>query len=628
MSRQVNLVLFALTLLTVLQSLGVSAHAAAPPVPTSGPAFAFYYGENPPWDQLQAFDIVIVDPDHVPDPHVPALEHTRLVAYVALGEVQPSRSYARNLPKSWLRGENKDWASHLIDQAQPDWPQFFVESVVAPLWAKGYRTFFLDTLDSYQLFAKTPEERVAQEDGMVRAIQAVTQRFPNVRLIFNRGFEILGRTHQNVEAVVAESLFQGYDAGKARFASVPDADRQWLQGQLQRARNEFNLPVVVIDYVPSAQRELARMTAQRITELGFIPWVTTPDLATLGIGTIEVMPRKVLVVHSPVKNEYDLREIEPVLFGALPLNHLGYVPDYVDALSLPEKSLAGRYAGVIVWLTEEPTAIERQNLLSWSKKLVADNVAMLLVDQFDYLIDSPLGKSLGFQTAYPPRNTAPIDVLIQSDLMGFERMPRPVPESFFGLKISNGEPLLTLKRKDVEQVAAALTPWGGYVMSRYAVITQPGGQGDRWVINPFALFQKALRLPDMPIADATTETGRRMLMVHMDGDGFISRSELPGYPMAGVVVRDRVVKKYPIPMTISVIEAELSPSGLYPALSSAAEQVAKEIFRAPHVALASHSYSHPFNWRQASSSDSSEGYNLRLPGYKFNLEREIAGSIR
>jgi hypothetical protein len=114
----------------------------------------------------------------------------------------------------------------------------------------------------------------------------------------------------------------------------------------------------------------------------------------------------------------------------------------------------------------------------------------------------------------------------------------------------------------------------------------------------------------------------------MDGDGFVSRSELPGNPMAGEVVRDRVVNKYPLPMTISVIEAEISPTGLYPGLSSAAEKIAKDIFRAPNVAIASHSYSHPFIWRNASAGDVNEGYNLRIPGYRFDLQREIEGSIQ
>jgi hypothetical protein len=294
---------------------------------------------------------------------------------------------------------------------------------------------------------------------------------------------------------------------------------------------------------------------------------------------------------------------------------------------LPEYVLAGRYAGVMVWLTEDADDIQRQKLTDWILKQVEAKVLLSLVNQLDFLVEGPLGKSLGLMVNYPTRTTAPIEIVKQDAMIGFERLPQPAADGFFSLSVLHGDSYLTLKRGDDLQVAAALTSWGGFVLAPYAVVTLPGGNGDRWVINPFAFLKQTLRLPDMPIPDVTTETGRRMLMVHMDGDGFVSRSELAGNPMAGEVVRDRVVNKYPLPMTISVIEAEISPTGLYPGLSSAAEKIARDIFRSPNVAIASHSYSHPFVWRKASVSDVNEGYNLRLPGYKYDLQREIEGSI-
>ena len=151
------------------------------------PAIAFFYGANPPWSELQAFDLVVVDPGHVQDPRTVSLPHTRLAAYVALGEVQLSRPYAKAIPKAWLVGENKDWGSRLIDQSQDEWPRFFTDQVIAPLWDNGYRTFFLDTLDSYHLFSKTPDQRAAQEAGMVAVISSIVQRFPQIKLVFNRG---------------------------------------------------------------------------------------------------------------------------------------------------------------------------------------------------------------------------------------------------------------------------------------------------------------------------------------------------------------------------------------------------------------------------------------------------------
>lgn len=617
---------FLMSLLAGLPGLRAQAAAPAP----LGTAVAFFYGANPPWAELQAFDLVVVDPDHVPNPQLPALPHTRLAAYVALGEVQPSRAYASKIPKSWLRGENKDWGSRLINQAQPEWPQFFTEQVIAPLWKSGYRTFFLDTLDSYHLFSSTPEARAVQEAGMVKVITTLKKQFPQAKLIFNRGFEILPQVHASVESVVAESLFQGYDAGKSSYRVVPEEDRRWLLGQLQKVKNVYRLPVVVIDYVPASQRPLARETAKRIQALGFVPWVTTPDLGTLGVGAIELMPRKVLVVHSVAKDEGALRYMEPVRHGSMPLQYLGYVPEFVDVMNLPQLTLAGRYAGVVLWLTETDPPESEALLTSWLTRQISDQVPLALMDPPDYLLEGPVGQRLGLTKTNLPMTLAPIEIALKSPLMGYEREPKPLADNFYALTVAQGESLLTLKRDQHEQVAAAITPWGGYAMSPFTVVTLAAGAGERWIVDPFGFFSQALQLPAMPVPDVSTESGRRLFMVHMDGDGWVSRSELPGNPLAAELVRDRVVKKYPVPMTISVIEAEISPDGLYPELSPLAEQVAKDIFRAPHVALASHSYSHPFFWAKVEAGADSHGakaVNLRLKGYEFNMQREIEGSI-
>lgn len=109
--------------------------------------------------QLRAFDAVVVEPDHGFDPSRARTPATQWFAYVSVGEVAPGRRWYQALPKAWLAGSNAAWASRVIDQSQPQWPDFYVDHVIAPLWDKGYRGFFLDTLDSYQLVAKDAAAR-------------------------------------------------------------------------------------------------------------------------------------------------------------------------------------------------------------------------------------------------------------------------------------------------------------------------------------------------------------------------------------------------------------------------------------------------------------------------------------
>ena len=317
----------------------------------SQPNIAMFYGDNPPWDELHAFDVVVVEPLHVPDPKPYANDKTALFAYVSLGEASPDRVYLKDIPDAWKLGQVAEWGSIVLDQSRPEWPAFFVEHAIKPLWDAGYRGFFLDTLDSYQRFAKTDVARASQEAGLVAVIRELKRRYPQARLIFNRGFEILPQVHQDVFAVAVESLFQQWNQTQQKYGTVLAADREWLLGQLKRVTQEYKLPVISIDYVPAGKRDLARETAAKIGDLGFIPWVTNPELNMLGVGKIEVMPRKVLMVYNSGNTEYDLIDTNALHYGTMPLNYLGYSAEYLDARrTLPNYPLAGRYAGIVVWL--------------------------------------------------------------------------------------------------------------------------------------------------------------------------------------------------------------------------------------------------------------------------------------
>jgi polysaccharide biosynthesis protein PelA len=150
----------------------------------------------------------------------------------------------------------------------------------------------------------------------------------------------------------------------------------------------------------------------------------------------------------------------------------------------------------------------------------------------------------------------------------------------------------------------------------------------RWVVDPIAFLRQALALPPMPLPDLTTESGRRLLLAHVDGDGFANFSDQPGSPMAGAVLLNEVFERYRVPTTMSVIEAETSPQGLHPQHAEVLEAIARRIFALPHVEIGSHSYSHPFNWEKAAAATADGRYRLQLPGYVFDIEREVAGSIR
>ena len=258
---------------------------AAMQIPTTA---AFYYANNPPFVAMSGIDIVVVEPDHVSAPReavrLSKSQRQNLFAYVSIGEVNASRPYYSDVPKEVIRKENAAWGSWVVDQNSAAWREFFLNTIIEPLWEKGWRGFFLDTLDSYQSFSNSDDERRLQTTALVETIKELKKRYPKAQLILNRGFELLPDVLEFTYAIAAESLYKTFDAEKKQYGNVSEKDRAWLISQLSKVHTEYRLPVIVIDYVnplmPEACREV-RETAARIRVDGFIPWVTDGAISTL-----------------------------------------------------------------------------------------------------------------------------------------------------------------------------------------------------------------------------------------------------------------------------------------------------------------------------------------------------------
>ena len=599
----------------------------------AGTAAAFYYGPDIPWSRLALYDYPVVEPDQA-DGVPSSVSDQRFYAYVSLGEVLPQRPYFSMIKPEWRLGKNRNWGSWVLDQSQPELRDIFVEKVFAPLWEAGYRGFFLDTLDSYQLGVTEEEARQRQREGLAALINAVSERYPDARFILNRGFELMPMITATVDAIAAESLYQRWLPDKDSYQIVPDTDREWLLQQFLQVRKQFDVDGIAIDYAPPAERDQARKLARQIANHGLIPWVTNPAIDGFGVGIREVLPRDVLLIHGG--NEERLWEhADAIRYGLMPLQFQGLIPDIrnVDD-AMPAGELRGRYAGIVVWL--EKDGVTSADFERW---LVRQRESGVPIVMLGYPAVDPLGPNgqvFGFQGRTTPQ-VLPSIVSQHAD-MGFEApLPRFLP---VGEPLYNGQatmPWLEMVSGSQRYMPVAITEWGGYAMKPYlirsALPTVKAEGLDRWMLNPLTFLHDALRLPAMPIPDVTTENGRRLGFAHMDGDGFPSLAEVRDYQgrADARVLLEEVLKKFTLPTTLSVIEGEVASDGLYPNQAADLQQIAREMFRLDHVEAATHTYSHPFFWYDAQNNPGElygpEGQlRLPMPGYKMDPVREVAGS--
>lgn len=590
---------------------------------------AFWYADQPPLEELAQFDWVVLEPGHVAAADIGFLarQGAKPFAYLSVGEVDRHQAEQVALaPEAATSMRNDAWDSQIMDLAAPAWREHLLVRA-DELREQGYRGLFLDTLDSFMLLPEA--DRQAQRQALVSLLRELKTRHPDLSLFFNRGFEVLPELDQVAAAVAVESIHAGWDAQLGEYREVPAADRQWLEGQLNLVRDR-RLPIVAIEYLPAHRRSEARELARRLQGEGYLPYVTTPELNHLGIGAVEVQPRRIAVVYDP--REGDVPNTAGHIYLAGLLEYLGYRVDYLAADALPRGSFGGLYAGVVVWMTSG-APLDSQPFDDWLAARLDESVPVAFMGGLP-VENTALLQRLGIKRGAAEVRPGLRLVDHDASLLGAFEAPLVVrSRELIEVSLLPGGPQakLTLAGESGEQlVPVALAEWGGLALAPY--VFEESGENRRWILDPFAFIQRALRLPPLPAPDTTTENGRRIATVHVDGDGFPSRAEVPGTPYSGQLVLDDFIDPYPLLSSISVVEGEVGPRGAFPHLARELEPIARKIFAHPRVEVASHTFSHPFFWQpekvsQREGFQAEYGLNMAIPGYdKIDFAREIIGS--
>jgi len=572
------------------------------------PNIAFYYRNPVPVNELQAFDLVVLDPRNSQPPAPELAPHTRWIARL------------------------------LLDPSITDSGQQRLAQTVQTLWHAGFRGFLLDDDVSVGDSAS-----LVNSAEMVAALEYIRRTHPQAALLV-RNRPAVARTYAaSLTALVIDSLHHrpiGYGGLMPQVDATTRA--QWLE-EARRLQVEAPVPVIAVDYCPVHDRSCRRRLAQTLLNEGVQPYVTSPGLGVVGIGRIEVMPRKVLVVQA-LAEDITLDQSKGAAAVAMPLNYLGYDVRFLDvnSQSLPMDINSDRYAGIVVTMTQ--AAYRAATWRQWLLARIREGMRVAVLGSFGFPMDDVTARTLGLE-AVPgmPRHADTAEIVKRSPLMGFEAMPAPVASLAVGIRVlGEDDVLLRVRHGAYVYDAAALTSWGAYSLDPYGIVTQDAILQYRWAVQPLEFFKRALDLPDMPVPDVTSENGRRLMFTHVDGDGFVSKAEMgnAANQYSAQVLHDRILNKYPIPMTISIVEGEVGPQGKYPQFSHELETWARKIFALPHVEIASHTYSHPFFWWQVDNvsgkrarpyyqrpADEVDPFSMEIPGYELDLDREISGSI-
>jgi uncharacterized protein (TIGR01370 family) len=230
-------------------------------------SYAVYYGNNLEYTaHLGDYDLGIVQPNTLSIPALKKLVSSgkRLVAYITVGE---SDGPSLGLPKEWVLGKNENWGSKFVDANQVGWQDRVLERAT-DIMSFGFSGFFLDTLDTVDLFPKT-------KPGMIRIVERLREKFPSAVIVQNRGFAVLPQTSKLIDAVMFEDYSTSYNFETQEYLSSDgDTVLPLMQTVLKNG-----VKVLALDYADDPK--LRRRAIDRAKAVGFIPFVTNISLNTL-----------------------------------------------------------------------------------------------------------------------------------------------------------------------------------------------------------------------------------------------------------------------------------------------------------------------------------------------------------
>ena len=577
-----------------------------------------YYGTDLAYDIAGSHDAIIVQPYSIETyTHRFKTYRNKIYTYVSVGELDDKTH------KEWILGENKNWDSFVADIRIKAYQDYLLKKM-KKLQKRGFKNFFFDTIDSYQMFLKDKKGQKSYENAMVDFFARVDKKFPNSKLIINRGFEIIDRVAKYCDGFLVESLYHGLDTKNKTYKKMKKNDITWLLGKLEKVK-KYDLDIIVLDYLPLTDKIKVQESIKKISSLGFTPYIGSYNLESVGKSSITPFKREILIFYNSKTEPGDDKVfVRAHRLLATPLEYLGYIPILWDLQTKGFPKRFDNYAGVIVSMAKDLKDLNQY--YSWVQSVIKSGVRILLLSDASIPNSTHL-KKLGITvTVNEDKLSSDYPIIQQDDMIGYETKPLiRYRYNFYNPK--NSKVILASKNsKGVKSVLSAITPWGGYVLnSSYMSFFR---EDIFWNIDPFKLFKQALKLKDFPIPDIMTKNGKRLLWIHIDGDGLVSGVEFKTTPtIAAQQLLESVVKKYDLPHSISIIEGEVSKKGVYPKFSEIATKYARKIFKQPNVLVASHTYSHPFNWAIVEKNPTITGHNLPVKNFRFSAKRELSGSL-
>lgn len=207
----------------------------------------FCYADFYP-DQVENYDFLVVEPSYFDAEDVADLKKNNklVLAYISLGEVDKgTASYPILEPFSI--GENKIWDSKIIDIRNKETADH-LDGQIEAFIKVGFDGIFMDNVDNYTYWGPTPESA----SDLLAFLKNLRTKHPSIHLMQNAGLELIPQTSSLINSLAIESIATDYDFKKKKYRLRDRKEFTTQKKELLTIEQEYELPIIVIEYSDSS----------------------------------------------------------------------------------------------------------------------------------------------------------------------------------------------------------------------------------------------------------------------------------------------------------------------------------------------------------------------------------------
>jgi polysaccharide biosynthesis protein PelA len=244
--------------------------------------FVIYYGSEQPDHEFTMYDIVVFDRENHPQLSKLKARNKVVLGYISGGELDEDISNFAELKDDFkLLKENEDWeGSHIVDIRDPKWTAYIIQDLIPDILRKGFSGIFIDTIDSAEyLEQQDPVKYAGMINAAVNMVKTIRMHYPNIKIMLNRGYEVLPKIARDIDYVLAEGTLANYnfETNKSTLFSE-EIYQEYVQKHAELKQIAPHLQIMTTDYWDMNDLEGVKNIYQKHRENGYIPYVTTIDL--------------------------------------------------------------------------------------------------------------------------------------------------------------------------------------------------------------------------------------------------------------------------------------------------------------------------------------------------------------